>query len=207
MTRPFQTGRTPALPVVLPALLLVAAAGLDAQKGSPKQPKAPPPPQQHLAPAKATPKAGMPKAGAPNGGGPRLNNPVNQFERLIAMPPEKREQVLEKLPPAQQTRLRERLDQFDKLPPQQKAFRLELANRYFALPPEKQAAFTQQVQAVNSMPQDRRQAVLRELRELWRMPDSDRQERLASEDFKSRFSPAEAQALNELSATRVLPRQ
>ncbi|HTS67057.1 MAG TPA: DUF3106 domain-containing protein [Candidatus Acidoferrales bacterium] len=193
-----------ALQVVrIPALLLAVAAGLGAQKGNPKQPKAPPPPpQQHAAPAKGMPKA----AGANPGGGPRLSNPMNQFERLIAMPPDKRDQVLEKLPPAQQTRLRERLDQFDKLPPQQKALRLELANRYFALPPEKQAAYARQVQAVNAMSPDRRQAVVRELRTLWRMPEGDRQERLASEDFKSRFSPSELQALNELSATNVLPR-
>ncbi|HXK07012.1 MAG TPA: DUF3106 domain-containing protein [Verrucomicrobiae bacterium] len=195
-------GGTPALRAVLPALLLAAAAGFGAQKGNPKQPKAPsPPPLQHAAPAKA-----MPKAGNANPGGPRLNNPMNQFERLIAMPPEKREQVLEKLPPTQQNRLRERLDQFDKLPPQQKALRLELANRYFALPPERQASYAQQVQAVNNLPPDRRQAVVRELRSLWRMPENERQERLASEDLKSRFSPGELQALHELSATDVLPK-
>jgi len=196
-------GRIAACNAVLPVLLLAAAAGFGAQKGNPKQPKAPPPPPPpHAAPAKVMPKAG---AGNP-GGGPRLNNPMNQFERLIAMPPEKRELVLEKLPPAQQTRLRERLDQFDKLPPQQKALRLELANRYFALPPERQAAYARQVQAVNSLPPDRRQAVVRELRSLWRLPENERQERLASEDLKSRFSPTEMQALSELSATDVLPK-
>ena len=44
---------------------------------------------------------------APKGGGaPRLGNPGNPVERLMAMPPEKREQVLEKLPPQQQANLR-----------------------------------------------------------------------------------------------------
>lgn len=181
-------------------LVLAAVAALGNQKGNPKQPKTPPPPPAKPATPKAMPKAGLPKAA---GGPPRLN-PLNQFERLIAMPPEKRDQVLERLPPAQQERLRQRLDQFDRLPPQQKALRLELANRYFALPPERQAAFAQQVQAFHSLDRDRHQAVQKELRTLWQLPESERQSRLNSEDSKARFSPAELQMLNDLSSANVL---
>jgi hypothetical protein len=177
-------------------LLLAAVAALGDQKGNPKQPKASAPPPA----AKAAPKAEFPKGG---GGQPRLN-PVNQFERLIAMPPEKRELVLEKLPPAQQQRLRQRLDQFDHLPPQQKAWRLELANRYFALPPEKQAVFAQQVQAFNRLDRDRHRAVQQELRTLWQLPEAERQARLNSEESKARFSPAELQMLSDLSSANVL---
>jgi hypothetical protein len=186
-------------------LLLATVAALGEQKGNPKQPKAPPPPPaaKPVAP-KAMPKNGAPKGDASKAGGvPRLN-PVNQFERLIAMPPEKRDQVLERLPPAQQERLRQRLEQFDKLPPQQKALRLELANRYFALPPEKQAAFAQQVQAFNSLDRDRHRAVQQELRTLWQLNEQQRQERLNSDEFKTRFSPAELQMLNDLSSANVL---
>jgi len=164
-----------------------------------------------LPPAKMIPKGGGGKAGAkgelskPNGG-PHLNNPANQFERLLAMPSEKREQVIEKLPPGQQQRLRSRLAQFDQLPPQQKALRLEMLNRYFALPPERQEAYSRQVQAFNGLEPARRQVVIRELRQLWKLPDDKRQARLASEDFKSRFSPAELQMLTDISAANVLPK-
>jgi hypothetical protein len=175
-------------------LLLTALAALAAQTGSPKQPKAP------AAAAKAAPKTGFPKAG---GGQPRLN-PVNQFERLIAMPPGKRDRVLEKLPPAQQQRLRQRLEQFDRLPPEQKALRLELAKRYFALPPEKQAAFAQQVKAFNGLERDRHRAVQQELRTLWQLPEAERQSRLNSEESKARFPAAELQMLSDLSSANVL---
>src|SRR5439155_18880575 len=125
--------------MVASVLLAVAGAAAEQKAGNPK--KLAPPPKIFK---------GLGKANLPKGGGPRMN-PANQFERLIAMPPEKREQVIERLPPPQQERLRARLDQFDKLPPQQKALRLELANRYFALPPERQAAYAEQVQACNHL--------------------------------------------------------
>ena len=191
MRRAFQLG----------TLLLAAVATVGAQQGG-KEPKGPPP-------AKAMPKGGMPKSfpkGLPKaGGGPRLNNPANQFERLIAMPPEERDRVLEKLPPQQQERLRERLDRWDKLPPQQKALQLEMLKRYASLPPEKQPIYLQQIQAFNQLPRDRRQQVVQELRVLWRLPEDQRQARLNSEDYKTRFSPAELQMLNEISITNPLP--
>lgn len=186
--------------------MLACAGTLFAQKGAGK------PGKGALPPAKMMPKAGGAKAGGPKGegvkinGGPHLNNPANQFERLLAMPPEKREQVIEKLPPGQQQRLRTRLAQFDQLPPQQKALRLEMLNRYFALPAERQEAYSRQVQAFNGLEPERRQAVIRELRQLWKLPAEKRQARLGSEDFKTRFSPAELQMLGEISAANVLPK-
>ena len=61
---------------------------------------------QELRPgAEANPRTRNPEA--PKGGGAqRLGTPGNPVERLMAMPPEKREQVLEKLPPQQQANLR-----------------------------------------------------------------------------------------------------
>src|SRR5580765_5942633 len=102
-------------------LLLAAATGICAQSGNPKPPRPAPLPRA---------------AGAGRGGPMRLGNPGNLVERLIAMPPEKREQVLEKLPPGQQANLRSRLDKFDKLPPEEKARRLEMLKTFEGLPPE-----------------------------------------------------------------------
>src|ERR1035441_3854442 len=84
-------------------MLLMAAAGMCAQSAGskpPKAPKAPPAPRNAVRPGAgpAGKNPGAPKAG----GAPRLGNPGNPVERLMAMPPERREQVLERLPPQQQ---------------------------------------------------------------------------------------------------------
>src|SRR6266536_1624438 len=136
---------------VVGVLLLMAAVATCAQSGNPKPakaPKAPPPPRNELRTGAA--------AKAPKGGGaPRLGNPGNPVERLMAMPPEKREQVLEKLPPTQQANLRERLDRFDKLPAAERTRLNQMWATFNALPPEKQAAVTRQMRAFNALPEER----------------------------------------------------
>ena len=181
--------------MVASVLLAVAGAAAEQKAGNPK--KLAPPPKIFK---------GLGKANLPKGGGPRMN-PANQFERLIAMPPERREQVIEKLPPAQQQRLRARLNEWDQLPAPQKAMRLELLNRYASLPAEKQPAYLRQIDAVNNLEPERRKMVIRELRMLWRMPDAQRQSRLASDDYKARFSPGELEMLNAISAANPMPGQ
>lgn len=70
---------------------------------------------QALRPGGAPKKAqGEMKKGPPAG---RLNAPNGAIERLLAMSPEQRERVLEKLPPKQQENLRRRFEQFDQRPP------------------------------------------------------------------------------------------
>ena len=70
------------------------------------------------------------------GGNPnRLPAPSGQVERLLAMPPEQRERVLEKLPLAQQDKLRKRFEQFDKRPPEERARLINQWKRMESLPP------------------------------------------------------------------------
>ena len=140
-------------------LLLAAATGICAQNGNPKPPRPAPLPRA---------------AGAGRGGQKRLGNPGNLVERLIAMPPEKREQVLEKLPPGQQANLRNRLDKFDKLPPEEKAWRLEMLKTFEGLPPEKQDLLDRQLRAFNGLPEARRQELGMVLQRLRRLPESER---------------------------------
>jgi hypothetical protein len=186
-------------------LLLLAAATAVAQKDSFKKGAAPPPPPKTGFKNGGGPRPPMNKAGLPKGAGAKMANPANQFERLIAMPPEQREQVIEKLPPQHQERLRARLEQFDKLPPQQKALRIELAKRYFALSTERQEAFQTQMHAFNQLEPRNRRMVATELQSLWALPENERQARLASEAFKARYSAEEQQILNTLSAANILP--
>src|SRR5437762_420780 len=90
--------------------------------------------------AKGLPKGlpkGMPKNGLPGGPGQKPGSPNPNVERLLAMPPDQRDRVLEKLPPKLQENLRRRFEQFDKLPPEERARRIEMWKRFESLPPEK----------------------------------------------------------------------
>ncbi len=138
-------------------------------------------------------------SGIPKAGGGRILNPGNPVLRMMAMPPERREQMLERLPPQQQVRLRQALESFDKLPPAERTRQLGILNMYANLPPEKQAALTRQIQLFNHLPDDRITVVRPELLKLHRMPESERSDRMASEEFKSKFTTAEQQMLAEIS--------
>ena len=187
-------------------LLLLAAAGMCAQTAGPKAPKAPPPPRNDARPPAVAKSPGNRNPQAPKGGGaPRLGNPGNPVERLMAMPPEKREQVLERLPPQQQANLRQRLDRFDKLPPEQRARLNRMWNTFNGLPPEKQAIVTRQMQAFNSLPEARREDLKPVLQRLRRMPEDKRDALLNSPAFKDRFSASEWQMLADISQNYPLP--
>jgi hypothetical protein len=184
-------------PAVFGLLLLAATSGFPEQKGGAKPAKAAAPPRTGAA---ANP------GDRPAPGGPRLPNPLrNPVQRLMAMPPEQRERVLEKLPPQQQAKLRQRLDEFDKLPPAERARRLQLLQSFSSLPPEKQEILGRQLPAFNALPEERRKVLRKELVQLWRMPESERQARLNSDEFKSRFSSSEWQMLSDISANYPVP--
>lgn len=128
------------------------------------------------------------------------------FERMLAMPPEQRERLLEKFPPKQQDNLRNRLAQFDSLPPEEKARRLEMLRRFESLSPEKRDVLARQMQAFNALPDEQRIPMRRALNQLSRMDPEQRLLRLGSPAFRGRFSPAQLQMLSDL-AGYPLPRQ
>jgi hypothetical protein len=154
--------------------------------------------------AKAPP-AGRNAAPAKSGGAPRLGNPGNPVERLMAMPPERREQVLEKLPPQQQANLRERLDRFDKLPAEERARLNQMWSAFNRLSTEKQSIVRRQMQAFNSLPDARREELKPVLQRLRTMPQERRDDLLNSDAFKSRFAPAEVQMLTDISRNYPVP--
>src|SRR5947207_1729094 len=162
-------------------LLLAAGLGICGQSGNAKAPR-PAPLARPAADGRGGPGRGVPK---------RLGNPGNLVERLIAMPPEKREQVLEKLPPGQQANLRNRLEKFDRLPPEERARRLEMLKSFEGLPPEKQDLLDRQLRAFNALPEERRQELGFVLQRLRRLPEGERQVRLNSPALKRRFSASE----------------
>jgi len=149
--------------------------------------------------ARANTPAARPDAGERPAGGARLPHPLgNPVQRMMAMTPEQRERILEKLPPQQQANIRQRLERFDKLPPAEKARQLQMLQRFSDLPPEKQQLLSRQLQAFSALPEDRRAALGKELMQLSRMQDSERQARLDSKELKGRFSPPELQMLSDI---------
>jgi hypothetical protein len=192
-------------------LLLAAASGLCEQKGGGKPPKAAP---------RSDTKAGNPrfnsqpkdaarpdKAAGPAAGGPRLPNPLaNPVQRMMAMTPEQRERILEKLPPQQQANVRQRLENFDRLPPAEKARRLQLLEGFSNLPPEKQRILERQLPAYNALPPEKKEILgFKGIQQLARMSDSERQARLNSEELKSKFSPAELKMISDIAENYPFP--
>src|SRR5437764_12740442 len=148
-------------------VLLIATVGLGAQKGKGNNPKPP------KVAAKVNGINKNPEAPKHNGA-PKLGAPGNPVERLMAMPPEQRERVLEKLRAGQQANLRQRLERFDKLPPEERARLNRMFDTFRNLPPEKQAIVARQMQAFNNMPDERRAALAPVLQRLRRMPEDER---------------------------------
>jgi hypothetical protein len=185
-------------------LLLMTALGIAAQKSEPKPPKPAPAPRASAPAAKSPAPAasGIKNPEAPKGpkaGGARLGAPGNPVERLMAMPPEQRERVLEKLPASQQANLRQRLERFDKLPAAERERLNRMWNTFNNLPPEKQSLVRRQIQAFNSLPDDRQEALAPVLQRLRRMPEDERHALLGSEEFKSKYSASEWQMLSDIS--------
>ena len=180
-------------------LWLAMASSLAGQKGPKPKPAPAPPPRAAAAHPNAAPKGAMQGNGIPKAGAGRILNPGNPVLRMMAMPPERREQMLERLPPQQQVRLRQALDNFDKLPAAERSRQLGILNMYANLPPERQVALTRQIQLFNHLPDDRIAALRPELLKLHRMPERERSDRMASEEFRSKFTPAEQQMLGEIS--------
>jgi hypothetical protein len=195
-------------------ILLCVAGSAFAQK-NPKPPKTPPPPPAAHAPAPQPHPAAANQAAANQGNknpqapktGPRLAppNPNNPVELLMAMPPEKRERFLEKLPAKQQANLRERLDNFAKLPAAERERRNQLLSTFTSLPPEKQALVSHQMQAFNELPEDRRQVIIPALQRLRSLPEDQREALLNREQFRARFSPTELQMMTDISQNYPLP--
>jgi hypothetical protein len=151
-------------------------------------------PPRAAAPANARPNAGRGAAA-----GHRLNNPLNAGQQFLQMTPEEQERVIERANPQQQERMRAALEHYRTLPA---AARERLFRQYQVLkglPVEQQALISRRFQEFNQLPEDRLWPVGQELIRLHRMPPEERDERLQSEEFTARYSPAERQILRDLS--------
>jgi hypothetical protein len=101
--------------------------------------------------------------------------------------------------------MRQRLERLDNLPPQQRERVIQQYQEFQSLSPEKQNLVTRQIQAINHLPDDRGPVVRAELQRLRRMPENEREARMASEEFKGKFTPAEQQMLSDISTNLPQP--
>jgi len=120
------------------------------------------------------------------------------IERWMRMSPEQRQRALSKLPPERRQRIQERIRQYQQLSPQERQALRQRYDRFSQLPPQKQNQARDLFRRFSALPADRRQALQRELQQLRSLPDADRRARVASEDFRNRFSPSEQQMLQDL---------
>ncbi|MGB7759735.1 MAG: DUF3106 domain-containing protein [Bryobacteraceae bacterium] len=175
-------------------LACLMALGVWANEPTAKPPKPAPAPHPHA----AAPAAARPKGAPGPAAGHKLNNPLNPGQRFLQMTPEEQERLMERANPQQQERMREALERYDRLPP---AARERLFRQYQLLkdlPVQQQALISRQFQGFNQLPEDRRWPVGQELVRLHRMTPEARAARFESEDFATRYSPAERQILRDL---------
>jgi thioesterase domain-containing protein len=126
---------------------------------------------------------------------PNRETPV---ERWIQMTPAERQRALAKLPPARRQRILERIRQYQQLSPEERQMLRQRYDRFSELPADQQNQARALFRQFRALPDDRRRVMQRELQQLRSMPESERQKRMATEDFRNRFSPSEKLMLQDL---------
>jgi hypothetical protein len=114
--------------------------------------------------------------------------PIDEFERMSS---EQQQRALDRLPPGQRKKLQERLQQFNRLPAEQRQTLRNLYNRLHELPANQQESVRKAINRFSEQAPDRQQAMRDELRSMAAMPEQEREARLASGEFRDRFSRRE----------------
>lgn len=122
--------------------------------------------------------------------------PIDEF---MHMTPEEQRQALDRLPPGQRMRLQQRLDKFNQLPPQQQQRLRGMYDRLNQLPTARQNLVRRSLNEFSQQPADRRQAVRQELRKLAPLGPKDREARMASPEFREKFSEKEQRIVSDMS--------
>ncbi len=129
--------------------------------------------------------------------GPKnAKTPIDEFMR---MSPTEQQQALHRLPPEQRRRLQERLERFNQLPRGQQQTLRNMYDRLNQLPAERQRAVRKSLNQFSRQPPDRRQAMRQELRSMAPMGAEDRDARMASPEFREKFSEKEQGIVRDMS--------
>ena len=181
-----------AIPVIA-AVCLIGAA--DAQKVAK--------PQKTPAAAKPSPVISAPVRGPEPkpGGGPA--SPQN-LEKLLKMTPEQRNKALSALPPARRQQVLNKLEQYQKIPPRQRARELDQLQRLQSLPPPKRAQVRASLRKFQEIPEPRHKLIKKQIDQFNGLSDADRRGVMNSEEFRNKFTPAEQEMIKDISL--VTPR-
>jgi phage-related protein len=132
----------------------------------------------------------------PKNGKTPAQTPIDQFMR---MSPAEQQKALNRLPPEKRRRLEERLEKFNQLPAGQQQTLRNMYDRLQQLPRERQQAVRKSLNQFSQQPPERRQAMRQELRSMAPLDAQDREGRMASPEFRERFSEKEQRIVRDMS--------
>ena len=171
---------------VLAAICLVRIA--DAQHVT--RPPAKPPSNR---PARPQPPPERPEANHEIGPGAASN-----LEKLLKLSPEQRNKALSSLPPGRRAQIEKRLNDYQQMPERERVRALDRLRRMQSLPPQKQAQVRASSKRFLELPQPRHGLVQKQLNQLRPLSDSDRRAVMNSEEFRSKYTPAEQQMIEDI---------
>jgi gas vesicle protein len=122
--------------------------------------------------------------------------PIDEF---MGMSQEEQTEALNRLPRAERMRLQQRLQRFNQLPPQQQQALRKLYDRLHQLPADRQKAVRKSLNQFSQQPTARRQAMRQELRSIAPLEAEDRKTRMATPEFREKFSEKEQGIIRDMS--------
>ena len=149
---------------------------------------------------------GLQKNKAPKISGPaRESQEKKAFEKLRAMPPERRGEALAKLPPKRREELEKKLGEYDKMTPAQRKAVHESLARFDGLPPARKQQIRRVYNRFNNLPEDRKPVVREEFQRMQSLTADARRARMNSDEFRNKYNAQERALVAELS--EALPRE
>lgn len=179
---------------VLAAVCLVSAA--NAQKVTRPQKTPAAPHSQQSAPL-------VTQTHPPNSDNPSAS--PQYLERLLKLTPEQRNKALSSLPPPRRAQILAKLDNYQKIPPQQRAMELVLLQRLQKLPPQKRGEVRASLKKFQAVPQPRHRQIQAQINQMKNLSDADRRALMNSEEFRSKYTPAEQQIIGDVALVESRP--
>jgi len=123
---------------------------------------------------------------------------AENLSKLLKLSPEQRNKALSALPPDRRAMIEKRLDDYQQMPEPQRARALERLRRMQSLPQQKQNQVRASTKKFVELPQPRHGLVQKQLNQLRPLADDDRRALMNSEEFRSKFTPAEQQMIEDI---------
>jgi hypothetical protein len=184
--------------LAIPVLAVGCLAGADAEKLNRNAAKAPMPPAQVQTRPDHPQKGNVKQNGKPNAKQDANFGSAETLIKLLKLSPEQRNKALAPLPPARRQQIEKRLDVYQKMPEVERARALDRLKRMQSLPPQRQQQVRASVTRLQALPAPRHAVVQRQLNQLRILSDVDRSALMNSEEFRSKFTPAEQQIIADI---------